>query len=179
MIKKSELVIHPVRMRILSVLASRPMTTKQLAAALPEVPPATLYRQVKTLLGGKAIEVVERRTINGIVEATYATVAGAARFDRAEFAGIPGEDHVRFFGVFLGIQMGDARSYFRRPDYDTTREGMTYFRSSLLLTDKEARDLRLDLLDLMKRYTFGPGRGRRAHSVAVSSIPGNRKGASS
>ena len=106
MIRKSELVIHPVRMRILSVLASRPMTTKQLAAALPDVPPATLYRQVKRLLDGTAIEVVERRTINGIVESTYATVAGAARFDRAEFAGIPGEDHIASSASSWGFKWG-------------------------------------------------------------------------
>lgn len=179
MIKKPELVIHPVRMRVLAVLASRSMTTKELAGALPDVPPATLYRQVKTLLDGKAIEVVGRRSVNGIVESTYAIVAGAARFDRAEFAEIPPEDHIRFFGVFLGTQMGDVRGYFRQPDYDTTREGMTYFRSSLLLTDKEAREFRLDLLDLVKRYSFGPGRGRRAQNVAISSIPAVRKGASS
>ena len=75
--------------------------------------------------------------------------------------------------------MVDAQGYFRQRGYDTTREGMTYFRASLLLTDAEARALRLDLLDLMKRYTFGPGRGRRTRSVAVSSVPQTRKGVSS
>lgn len=179
MTPKSELVIHPVRMRILGTLATRPMTTKALAAALPDVAQATLYRQVRALVKGKALEVVERRTVNGIVESTYATVKGAARFDRAEFSRIPPEDHVRFFGVFLGIQMADAQRYFRQPGYDTTRDGATYFRASLLLTDKEARALRVDLLDLMKRYTFGPGKGRRSRSVAVSSIPEGRKGVSS
>jgi len=179
MITKSELVIHPVRMRILGALSARPMTTKQLAAALPDVPQATLYRQVRALLKGKALQVVKRRAINGITESTYATVEGAARFDRAEFAKILPEDHLRFFGVFLGIQMVDAQSYFGQPSYDTTREGMTYFRASLLLTDEESRALRVDLLDLMKRYTFAPGKGRRPRNVAVSSIPQSRKGARS
>ena len=179
MIEKAALVIHPVRMRILGLLAGQRMTTKQLSEALPDVPQATLYRQIKTLLKGRALEVVEERTVNGITESTYATVSVAARFDRKEFAAIPAEDHLRYFGVFLGIQMVDAQGYFRQRGYDTTREGMTYFRASLLLTDAEARALRLDLLDLMKRYTFGPGRGRRTRSVAVSSVPQTRKGVSS
>ena len=173
---RSKLVIHPVRMRILGALAARPMTTKQLAGALPDVPQATLYRQVRTLLRGRALEVVERRTVNGIVESTYAAVKGVTRFDRAEFARIPPDDHVRFFGTFLGIQMVDAQNYFSRPGYDTTREGMTYFRASLFLTDREARALRVELLDLVKRYAFRPGKGRRARSVAVSSVPERRKG---
>lgn len=179
MITKADLVIHPVRMRILGALAARSMTTKQLASALPDVPQATLYRQVRALLEGQALEVVEQRTVNGITESTYAAVKGAAHFDREEFAQILPEDHLRFIGVFLGIQMVDAQSYFSQPSYDTTQQGMTYFRASLLLTDEEARALRVDLLDLMKRYTLGPGEGRRPRNVAVSSIPEGREGASS
>lgn len=168
---KAELVIHPVRMRILSALAARPMNTRQLAEALPDVPQATLYRQVRTLAEAGAIRPVEQRTINGIVESTYAAVSGAGRFDRAEFAAILPEDHGRYFAVFLGIQMGDATAYFRQPEYDTTREGMTYFRASLALTDEEAQALRLELLDVVKRHARPPGPGRRLQNVAISSIP--------
>jgi DNA-binding transcriptional ArsR family regulator len=171
MIQKSELVIHPVRLRILGALAARPMTTKQLASVLLDVPQATLYRQVHVLLEGGALKVVGQRPVNGIVESTYATIEGVARFDRAEFAAILPEDHMRFFGVFLGVQMSDVQGYFQQENYDTTRDGMTYFRASLLLTDKEARALRVDLLDLMKRYKFDPGEGRRLRNIAVSSIP--------
>ena len=155
------------------------MTTKQLAAVLLDVPQATLYRQVHVLLEGGALEVVEQRTVNGIVESTYAAIEGAARFDRDEFAAILPEDHVGFFGVFLGVQMADVQGYFRQESYDTTRDGMTYFRASLLLTDEEARALRVELLDLMQRYTFAAGKGRRLRSVAVSSIPQVREGETS
>jgi hypothetical protein len=64
-----------------------------------------------------------------------------------------------------------VQGYFRRESYDTTRDGMTYFRASLPLTDKEARALRIDLLELMKRYKRAPGKGRRLRNIAVSSIP--------
>jgi DNA-binding transcriptional ArsR family regulator len=171
MIPKPELVIHPVRLRILGALAARPMTTKQIASVLLDIPQATLYRQIHVLLEGGALRVVGERTVKGIVESTYATIEAAARFDRAEFAAILPEDHMRFFGVFLGAQMSDVQGYFQQESYDTTREGMTYFRVSLQLTDKEARALRIDLLELMKRYRRAPGKGRRLRNIAVSSIP--------
>jgi hypothetical protein len=41
---KPDLVIHPVRIRIAGAVVARPMNTGQIAAALPDVPLATLYR---------------------------------------------------------------------------------------------------------------------------------------
>jgi DNA-binding transcriptional ArsR family regulator len=170
-LSRTDLIIHPVRLRIVSALAARPMTTRQLAAALPDVAQATLYRQVHTLLENGAIEVTGQRTVNGIVESTYATRPGAARFERQEFAAIPPEEHARGLGVMLGTQVVDAERYFKSAGYDTTRDGMTYFRASLALTNKEARQLRIELLDLVARWAKKPRKGRRIRHLAVSSIP--------
>jgi DNA-binding transcriptional ArsR family regulator len=45
--ERLELLLHPLRMRILTELIAHERTPSQVAAALPDVPHATLYRQIK------------------------------------------------------------------------------------------------------------------------------------
>ena len=49
------LLLHPVRMRLVNALsAGRSLTTTELCARLPDLPKATVYRQVAQLRGGAA-----------------------------------------------------------------------------------------------------------------------------
>ena len=48
----AELALHPVRIRILRAVAGARRTTRELVALLPDVPQATLYRQLATLVKG-------------------------------------------------------------------------------------------------------------------------------
>ena len=168
---KAEAVIHPVRLRIAGALLARPMNTQQIAAALADVPPATLYRHVRALAKFGTIGVVSRRTVNGIVEPTYAVRQGATRLGPKEFAAIPARDHARYLGVVFGAQLAVAQAYFTDEGQDVVRDGATYFRADVNLTDREARRLRADLLGLVQRYRRPAGRRRRVRHVAVSLIP--------
>ena len=49
-IKKTDIILHPVRMRILQNLATRNLTPLQLAEELVNVPQATLYRHLNKLV---------------------------------------------------------------------------------------------------------------------------------
>jgi DNA-binding transcriptional ArsR family regulator len=163
--------MHPVRLRIISALQGRRLTRKALARVLDDVPQATLYRQVNALVAGGLLEVAERHLVRGIVESSYQMKPDAAHLDRAEFAALSAAEHMKLFEMFAGVQTVEARRYFEQPDYDTTRDGMTYFRAALLLSNREARSLRLELLALMKHYAREPSKCRRMRIVSVASIP--------
>ena len=69
----SELVLHPVRLRVLQHLrAAGEATAKEIAAAMGDVPRATAYRHVKALEEGGAIDVARTRRVRGATEKTYA-----------------------------------------------------------------------------------------------------------
>jgi hypothetical protein len=146
-------------------------THEQIGEVLPDIPAPTLYRQLRVLLKHGIVHVVGRRTINGIVERTYAVKRGTARFRRTAFAAIGSGDHVRYLGVLLATQIAAAQSYFAHIDHDVIRDGTTYFSSDLPLTDREARALRRDLLRLTARYRRPAGSRRRVRHVAVSLLP--------
>src|SRR2546430_2345141 len=76
-IPKAELIVHPVRLRILEAAQRQKLTSRQIAEYLPDVPQATLYRQIKLLLDGGLLEVVEERLVHGIVEKVYTLPEGA------------------------------------------------------------------------------------------------------
>ncbi len=65
----AELLLHPVRLRVVQAMMGRTeLTTKDLAARLPDVAPATLYRHVGTLVDGGVLEVVSERRVRGSTE---------------------------------------------------------------------------------------------------------------
>ena len=62
--------------------------------------------------------------------------------------------------------------YLRQGSFDTTAEGMTYFQVAMHLTDEEAGQFRLDLLELIGRASAAePGPGRRRRLLGAAFIP--------
>ena len=49
---KEDLLFHPVRLRIVLATAGRQVTAQQLAGELPDIPQATLYRNINMLTNG-------------------------------------------------------------------------------------------------------------------------------
>lgn len=169
---KAELIIHPVRIRIVHAVLARELTSRQIAEQMPDVPQATLYRQIKLLLDGGLLHQVSERRVNGIVERTYTMPAGSAHLTRSEFATITPEEHARFFAIFCSGLSGALDRYTRQERFDVVRDGMTYFQARPNLTDDEARQLRLDMLALVERYGRRPDApGRRRRMVGVALIP--------
>src|SRR5690242_9824963 len=100
---RPELIVHPVRLRIVEAVAGHSMTSQQIAERLPDVPQATLYRQIKILLEGGILQVAEERQVHGIVEKTYTMPEEAGHLTREEFAAISPADHSRYFAILLGV----------------------------------------------------------------------------
>jgi len=67
----SELILHPVRLRIVhAVMDGLPFTASELCAQLLDVSKATVYRQVAVLAEGGLVEVVGEERVRGAVERT-------------------------------------------------------------------------------------------------------------
>src|SRR5437868_1497824 len=111
---KAELIIHPVRLRIIEAVQGREVTTLQIARLLPDVPQASLYRHIKMLADGGILDVTGERRVNGIVERTYSVRKGSARFSREEFASFGPADHSRYFAVFLGTLASRMDQYLQQ-----------------------------------------------------------------
>jgi hypothetical protein len=95
-----DLLIHPVRLRIIQALGRERLTTQELAERLPEVPVSSLYRHLQLLRRGDVLEVVETRLVNGIGEKVYA-VTGRTHLSQEEMADLDAEEHLKYFATYL------------------------------------------------------------------------------
>jgi DNA-binding transcriptional ArsR family regulator len=97
-----DLVIHPVRLRIISALGNKKMTPRELAEQLPDVPQATLYRHIKRLEQGGIIDIAETHHIRGTLEKVYSLDDPAkVNFTEDDIQTLTPEDHRRYFTSFI------------------------------------------------------------------------------
>lgn len=71
---QADVVLHPVRMRVVLALGSGELTTREIQAWMPDVAQATLYRAINRLLHAKRIEVADHRKRGGATERVYRLV---------------------------------------------------------------------------------------------------------
>lgn len=169
----SNLLLHPVRARILqTLLGADELTTAQLRARLPDVSAATMYRHVATLAQAGILEVVSERRIRGTIERSYRIRQEEVLVDDDARTSMTKDDHRQAFTVFTGAMMGDFDRYLSRDDADPPREGVLYRKGAVWLTDDEFTELVEEIEAAVARRTrTTPGDGRTRHILNLVLVP--------
>src|SRR3954467_15634641 len=101
-----ELLLHPVRLRIVHALSGdRTLTTSQLCALLPDVSKGTVYRQVGLLAEGGLLDVAGEQRVRGAVERRYRLHRERAGIAPGAAAAVSAEDLRRVFAVAMATLM--------------------------------------------------------------------------
>jgi DNA-binding transcriptional ArsR family regulator len=138
----ADLLLHPVRMRILQALFDAdPLTTSQLRDRLPDIAPATMYRHIAVLAEGGVLEVVEEKRVRGTVERSYRIRKEEAVVDPAARAAMTREDHQRGFTTFATSLMSDFDRYLAHEDADPHVDGVVYRQAAVWLTEEEFAEM--------------------------------------
>ena len=171
--KRADLVLHPVRLRIILAFArGRRLTPLQVAAVLPDVPQATLYRQIERLYRGGALAVASERRIRGAVERTYVLAEGGASLSPEELAKASRDDHLGYFTAFAAGLIAQFEQYLERPEIDLLEDGVGYRQVVLNLTDQEVSEMAGALNAAVGRFlTYDPKPRRRRRLLATVLIP--------
>lgn len=167
----ADLLLHPVRMRILQTLYdSDPLTTTQLRDRLPDIAPATMYRHIAALTEAGVLEVVSEKRVRGTVERSYRVRPKEAVVDAEARAVMTLEDHQRAFAVFASSLLSDFTRYAAREDADPVADGVVYRQAAVWLTDEEFAAL-VEEIESAVVSRVGPaeggGRSRRIVSLVV------------
>lgn len=170
----ADLLLHPVRLRILQAfLGDRALTTAQLSAELSDVPAASLYRHVARLVAGGVLQVVAERRVRGAVERTYVLRQVASRVRLDELAAMGTGELRAMFMAFIAGLLGDIDRYLGRGQPDLLRDGVAFGIEGLWLTDAELIELMRELYIVLDgRRANLPGRGRRRRLLASLLLPG-------
>lgn len=169
-VKKADLLLHPVRLRILTALARQQLTAQGLALVLSDVPQATLYRHLNTLAKNDVLKIVEERQVRGTVEKVYTLNESAGQLGPDELANASHDDLMRYFTTFLMSTLHDFSHYLERDEIRLVEDGVGFNSFPLYLSDEEFRTFVAEFSGLVQRMLANepsPERTRRMMSMII------------
>jgi DNA-binding HxlR family transcriptional regulator len=169
---KVDVILHPVRMRIIQHLIHQELTAQQLKEILPDIPQASLYRNIKKLADSEVIHVVNEIPVRGTVEKVYSIHKLGLEISPEEMNKLSKEEHMGLFIQFLANLMGEYERYLNKGNIDLAADGVGYRQNSLYLSDEEFREFVYDLRSIFQKAAAKkPKKGRKRRTFATIFIP--------
>jgi DNA-binding transcriptional ArsR family regulator len=166
------MLLHPVRIRIVSEFTGRQRTVRDLADALPDIPQATLYRHVAALVDGGVLERVGERAARGPSERVYRVAPGADRIRPEEIDAVPAAEQRRMFAVFTASLIDSFAAYVGSGTAVPSADGLAYNRAVVNLSPPERLDFATRFADLVAEVlALPPASHRRRYHIASCFIP--------
>jgi DNA-binding transcriptional ArsR family regulator len=173
--KAVNLILHPVRLRIIQTLVRRERNTQQIAEALPDVPVSSLYRHLRMLLEAEYIEIASTRSVNGIEERTYSiSETKPPLLADEEFRGLSKDELQQAFSMLVGMIMTSFNEYLDgtpEPDWKRDRLGCAEF--TFFATPDEYTTIWKTVWQTLSDAENVPrSADRLARKIALASYPG-------
>jgi DNA-binding transcriptional ArsR family regulator len=170
-ISRAKLILHPVRLRVLTALARRQLTARQLGELLPDVPQATLYSHLGLLTKAGLLRVVSERKVRGAVEKVYAISDENASLSQVDLANASPDDHLHYFTIFVATLIGEFARYLQQDGpLDFMADGVGYRQMPFYLSDEEiltaATEVNRALFPFLANQP-APNRRRRLYTTIV------------
>lgn len=168
-----ELLLHPVRLRIVHALSGeRTLTTTHLRARMPNVSKATMYRQVSLLVEGGILEIDHEQQVGGTIERWY-RLRGASAVISADLAASASlEDYRRAFATAMTALLGEFNAYLDRGHADPAADAVGFRQHALWLSPNERDELIGELRKaIVPRLKNEPAPGRRQHLLSPILFP--------
>lgn len=170
---RADLVMHPVRMRLLATLARRQLTARQLSELLTDVPQATLYHHLGVLTRAELLRIVSERQVRGTVEKVYGLANDTSFLGPSELANASRDDHLRYFTIFVATLLADFARYVQQDaPIDPLADGVGYRETPFYLSDEEYAQAAAAVSQALLPYLNNqPAPHRRRRLVAMIVIP--------
>jgi DNA-binding transcriptional ArsR family regulator len=150
--RRSDILLHPVRLRIVLAAAGDEVTTTDIARRLPDVSQATLYRHVAKLADAGILEVADERQARGAVERIYRVNAAHSSINAGDAGDMSAEEHLQALTTFVGIVVETYGRYLKIPGAAPATDGVSFRQARLWLTDGELEGLVTDVTDALAPY---------------------------
>ncbi len=169
---KEDLLLHPVRLRIILATAGRQVTPQQLANELPDIPQATLYRHINTLAAAGILSVVKERRVRNTLEKTYALPDQSLMLTAEDLENAGPEDYIRLFTQYFGLLLGYYVRYIQHGNVDLARDNVLFQMFPAYLSEVEAQELGQTLKAALLPYLKNEPSPERQRSIfGLISLP--------
>ncbi|MDQ0257519.1 DNA-binding transcriptional ArsR family regulator [Evansella vedderi] len=174
---KGDVILHPVRMKIIQALAGRSLTVQDLMDKIPDIPQATMYRHLNMLKKHQIVLVQDEQKKRGVIEKTYTLDVRNSFISGEEAKQISKEDYLRYFMMFYGNLLRLMEEYFE-DEVNLEKDGFGFHQLELNLNEEEGVRFLQDYKALITKYQFEPRGDRKKRTMATAFIPernGDRK----
>ena len=172
---RADLILHPIRARIIVEVSGRRITAKELSESMPEIPMTTLYRHINALTEGGILAVVEENQIRGTVERVYALDREATDLTPEELSQMNRADYEQLFTLYVTSLLGDFLRYLdsREPEnIDLVADGLKFGKVQLHLTEAEFEALQIQVYGEIESVVGNePSLDRKSRIASVTFIP--------
>ncbi|NHC42054.1 helix-turn-helix domain-containing protein [Bacillus sp. MM2020_1] len=168
-----DVILHPVRMRIIQFLINQRLTAQQLKELLPDIPQASLYRNLKKLVETGVIHIVDEIPNRGTIEKVYSIEnPSKASIGPEDLNKLSKDDHLGLFIKFMANLMGEYERYLNQDHIDLVADGVIFRQASMYLSEVEYADLIKELAAVYSKVINNkPQKGRRRRTIATIIIP--------
>jgi DNA-binding transcriptional ArsR family regulator len=169
---KEDLLLHPVRLRIILATVGRQVTAQQLAAELPDIPQATLYRHINMLADAGILSVVKEQRVRNALEKTYELPHQTLMLTVEDLENAEPEDYIRLFTQSLGLQMGYYARYIQQGNVDFARDNVLFQMFPAYLSEVEMKELGQAIQAVLLPFVKNkPSPERRRYILGLTSLP--------
>lgn len=171
-VARIDLLLHPVRLRVVTAFGGGRRTVRELAAALPDVAQSTLYRQVGILVDAGVLELVDQRATTGPDERVYRVAPGGDRVPAQEVDRLPPAEHLGYFSRYVAALVDTLSRYLHADGVRPSVDGLAYQRTVVHLTDAERAAFAERLAELVgEMRALPPDPSRRRFHLASVVVP--------
>ncbi len=177
---KAEIMLHPIRMRILcTLLGGRSLTTSQIASQLSDIPQATLYRQVQALLKSEIIKVIDEQQVRGATEKLLTLHEHGSNVSADDLDPLSKDEHLHMFQLFTATLLDHYSRYLQQPTCDLVSDRVSFRQMPVWVTDDEFDQMILQMRKPLEQALQNEQTtDRRKRLIAIISIPEPRGGLS-
>jgi DNA-binding transcriptional ArsR family regulator len=176
-VSKADVILHPIRMRIIqALLGERKLTASQLTKLISDTPQATMYRHLKILVESNIIFIAEQNQIRGTFEKKYALSENGGQLSHEDMKEVNREYHKQYFMNFVATVMSDFGRYMDGEEVDPPRDGFSYIQSALNFSGEELIEFNKSFFSLLQKAKENkPTEERNRRIITIISIPEGMK----
>ena len=163
---------NPLKARVMLLMREfGPMTPKQILQEDPRIPPASLYRALKSMEKAEVIEMVAETKVRAVVEKSYALNDDLrGRVDQM----VRNNDGEVYFKLFMGFAFNLMRTfenYSRREGVDLKNDGSGFFAVPVYATKEELEDMYNRILEIIRPAQTRTSADQELHTLAFVATP--------
>ncbi|MGV3464330.1 MAG: helix-turn-helix domain-containing protein, partial [Heyndrickxia sp.] len=166
---KADIILHPVRMRIIQVLiGGKRLTVQQMLEYLTDIPQASLYRHLKKLVEADLVVVVGENQVRGTIEKVYSLPNQQVNRINKDIQDLSREEHIDLFMKFIANVLADFDRYLSNENFDLLKDGVGYRQARFYASDEEFKELAMTVAGAMgKLMNNNPSPERKTRIVTT------------